>query len=193
MSCTNDDYPKRIARKFVDQSSFQEIILKETTNVVRISTITMTSFIIFINIKFALSHSISLSIVTLFASLIPYSIGLFIMLKIVPIYANFIQRKKIELYIKKCLAHDRNRIILSFYKYRLFTSLKTDTKIFSTIINANRVIQIENVFIEIYRPYFREGGTSLVFNIIDQTIENQYLEEILNSLKKRNISTEYLP
>lgn len=188
-----NDFPKRIASKFIDSSNSGEIFLKESKDIIRLGIFAMTTLIIFINIIYALNHGIMLAIIMLFISLIPYSVGLFILLKIAPIYAKFIQRKKIELYIKKCLVKNMSRICISFYKFRLFTSSRTDDKLFSTILNATRVTQIENVFIEIYRPTFSKGGISLVINIMNPADSSTDLQEVLTSLKKRSIPIEYQP
>jgi hypothetical protein len=189
MDIKNSEFARMIASKFIDSSLSGKLFLERTKIIINrgIKVLTILFCIFFLRKTF--TSGVVPSIATLAISLLLYSATTIILIKLTPIYAKAIQRKKIELCIKKCIFEHQNRAIISSSKFIIFTSISTDNQ----LKYANRISQIDNVIIELHKPSFSKGGTLLIINIVDpKNAEQQlYLKQTISYIKKKEIAFDY--
>ena len=186
MTIKNNRFYERIATKFVNSSNYDRVFLNRTKKIIKLSIMILT-FIFFTKYIGGIFTS---GMIPSVATLIVYSIAIVILLKLTPIYAKFVHKKKIESSIKKYISIHNNRVVMLTTKFNLFTLVSTDSKLFSDIKFASRVSQIENVIFELHNSSFTKRGIFLVINIIDlkDTEQELYLERIITYIEKKGIS-----
>lgn len=175
MNSKNTTFAETIASKFINSSNSGKLFLERNKIVIKLSITVLTILFFILLLRRILISGRVPSIATLAISLLLYLATIITLTKLTPIYTKFIQKKRIETCIKKCISKNHNRTIISSSKFELFTSVSTDNQLFSNIKYAHSVSQIDNVVIELHRPSLTKGGTLLVINIVDPEDTDQQL------------------
>lgn len=101
MTIKNNGFYERIATKFVNSSNYDRVFLNRTKKIIKLSIMILTLIFFTKYIGEIFTSGMIPSVATLIVSLIIYSLAIVILLKLTPIYAKFVHKKKDRIQYKK--------------------------------------------------------------------------------------------